>query len=112
MGKLKNTKFKVGEIIRIKSAFGLPPSGVYRVEGTDSNLLMLSAGEIHAGVHPKMISVVERGLPEPKSWLDVEVALLTEQVKRCDCDECQKLLVAKRLALRSQQDGAEVQAAQ
>lgn len=110
MGKQRNTTFRVGEIIRIKSIFGLPPAGVYRVEGSNSKLLTLSAGEIHTGVNPSMIIVVERGLPEPKSWLKVEVDLLTEQVKRCDCDECQKLLVAKKFALRSQQGAAEAQA--
>jgi hypothetical protein len=102
MGKLRNTAFRVGEIIRIESALGLPPAGVYRVDGLNSQFLMLSAGDFSAGVHPKMITVVERGLPEPESWLEVEVELLQEQVKHCDCAECQKLLIAKRAALWSQ----------
>jgi hypothetical protein len=104
MASLKEPKFTVGEIIRIESLFGFPPAGIYRVLGSQAERLQISAGEIFADVNSRMVTVVERGLPEPKSWLRVEVDLLTEQVKRCNCADCRKLLRAKTRELRSQQE--------
>jgi len=111
MAKQKSIKFRIGEIIRIASPLGLPPAGIYRVDGSHSNLLMLSAGDIRTGVDPRMVTVLERELPEPTSWLSVEVDLLTQQVIHCDCAACRKLLMAKKMELSSQQGTTQQSAA-
>ncbi len=90
---------KVGEIIRIESKYPIPPAGVYRVDACMDGMLMLSAGEIHAGVAMDGVRIVERNLPQPTSWLAVEVELLGMQVLECDCPDCRALLVTKQAEL-------------
>jgi hypothetical protein len=90
---------KKGEVIRAKDVFGLMPETTSRVEEHDDNLIHLSAGESRFGVSPMSLPVIERNLPEPASWLRVQVTILRERVRQCDCQDCRKLLKQKEREL-------------
>ncbi len=90
----QNSKLRVGEIIRIKSQFGVPPAGIYRVDDVTGNMIMLSAGEVCAGVSVDFIEITERNLAQPASWESREIEILESSA--CDCPECLRLLEHKR----------------
>jgi len=94
---------RVGEIIRIESKFGMPGSGVYKVEGCVDTMLMIAAGDVQTWASLEMVKIVARNLPEPESWLPIEIEILRHQVAACDCVDCQALLTSKLVALAKQE---------
>ena len=96
---------KRGEIIRIFSLLGLLSDGIYRVEESSDDMLSLSAGEIYLRVNPNFIKIQERDLAPPTSWLEREIEILEAQLKRCDCTDCRRQLVAKAAKLAEHRSG-------
>ncbi|NMC61660.1 MAG: hypothetical protein GYA55_00685 [SAR324 cluster bacterium] len=83
---------KAGEIVKLRSLFGIPPYGVYKVEGVNGEMLYLSAGSISLGADLKWVQIVERGLMEPKSWLHSEIAVIKANLDLSECPHCRRLL--------------------
>ena len=71
----------------------MPASGIYRVDAVAGELLMLSAGEIRAGVSKDYVEITGRNLPRPESWDAREIEILKSTA--CDCKECLQLLANK-----------------
>lgn len=88
----KRDKLKPGEIIKARSALGMPPYGIYKVEKVEQGMTHLSAGRIAIGVNSDCLKIVERELPEPKNWLVSEIAITRAQLEICDCPDCEKIL--------------------
>ena len=87
---------EIGEYAELASPFGLPPRGVYRVDGVCDDMLMFSIGEFSGAVNFSMVDVFCRNLPEPKDALLEEIKYLEKSIKRCDCEDCRKLLETKK----------------
>lgn len=100
MGKksrLKRERLVVGEIVEVRGRRGLLPPVTFKVEGVESDLIFGSIGEIRWGVNSKLIEVVRRRMPEPRSWLPFEIDFLRQHVARCDCADCREILETKEL---------------
>lgn len=84
----KNERIKKGEIIKVRSDFGMPPYGIYQFEGISGGMFQVSAGNIFFAVNEKHVQIVERKLPKPKSWLPTEISVIKAQLEICDCEDC------------------------
>ena len=97
--RVDSTKLQPGEIVHIRSKFGLTPPGIFRVDAAFGDLVSFSVGEVSLGINREFVEVLARGLPEPACWLELEVQFRREQIKRCPCAECRSELDRKEREL-------------
>ena len=87
---------RVGEIIRIKTRWGLPPDGVYEVQVIFEGYLLICCGDVQLSAYIEEIEVVERGMGPTIDWLGSEIEVLTGMLTMCSCAECVAKLEQKR----------------
>lgn len=105
---LKQRTPQVGEIVRAQDEFGFLPNAIYKVEAVNEDRIELSAGDFYYGTHPSIFKLIAGNLAEPSSWLETQVDILKQQVKRCECAECFELLGVKQKALEKERKKQEL----
>lgn len=95
----KPSQLRQGEVIKIRSRFGMPVDGVFKVDSIESGLLAVSAGDLMMGLPLASIEVLERNLPEPQDWLSFEIDALRKHIVMYPCEECERNLEAKEKQL-------------
>jgi hypothetical protein len=70
---LKNNKcdLQIGEIIEIESPMGIFPSGIYKVDMIEDDMICFSAGDCYFGASPEFLVVKSRHRTEPADWSKV-----------------------------------------
>ncbi|NDC37188.1 MAG: hypothetical protein EBZ48_03950 [Proteobacteria bacterium] len=93
-------EWSVGAVIRLKTTWGMPPDGVYRIEAIAGDSLLLSSGEVQCVTALSEVEVVQYGITGPIDWLGEEIQIRERMLAMCACEECRQKVETKKEQLR------------